>query len=138
MLKEEIKNIDQSNSALKKFGITIGGVLLIIGLILLYYNSASYLAFLIAGGILLTAGLLLPIILKPFNIVWMMIAIVLGFIMTRVILSILFYFVITPIGFLARIFGKEFLQPGFQKNGKTYWEKRTIRTDTKQNFERQF
>jgi hypothetical protein len=77
-------------------------------------------------------------VLRPFHKLWMTLALLMGFVMSGVILTILFYLVLTPIGLVARIVGKKFMPLGFDKNASTYWEKRSINTKQKIDYERQF
>ena len=138
MLKEEFKHIKETKKDLRKFGLTVGIVLAAIGTLLFYFEKSSAIYFIIIGGLLILLGILLPQLLKPLNKIWMGLAIVLGFIMTRVILTTLFYLVITPIGLLAKIFGKKFMLLKYDKSAKTYWEKRSIIQKKQIDYERQF
>ena len=138
MLKDEFKHIKETKKDLRKFGLTVGIVLAAIGTLLFYFEKSSAIYFTVIGGLLILLGILLPQLLKPINKVWMGLAIVLGFIMTRVILTTLFYLVITPIGFLAKIFGKKFMLLKYDKSAKTYWEKRSIIQKKPIDYERQF
>ena len=138
MLKEEIDNIKSSNKELKQFGFVIGGILFAIGVYLLYKGKPAYPVLLSLGFLIIVLGLALPKILFPFQKAWMVLAVVLGFVMTRVILSILFYFVITPIGFLAKISGKRFLNLKFHDSKKSYWNIREKKDYEKIDTERQF
>jgi hypothetical protein len=137
MIKEEIKLIKESPKDLTKFGLTIGAVLVIIAAVLYLYGKASYLYFLAPGLFIASIGLAIPQMLKPLNKIWMTIAILLGWVMTRVILSILFYLVITPIGLIARLTGKNFLILK-RSNKETYWEKREQKSAKQIDYERQF
>jgi hypothetical protein len=65
-------------------------------------------------------------------------AIVLGFVMSRVILTILYYLVLTPIGLLAKFVGKKFMILKYDKSAKSYWEKRAIIQKKQIDYERQF
>ena len=138
MLKEEFKNIRETKKDLRKFGLTVGGVLLIIAALLLYFEKSSAPYFGAIGGILFLAGILIPQILKPLNKIWMGLAVVLGFFMSRLILTILFYLVLTPIAFIAKIVGKKFLILKYDKSTNTYWEKRTHIQKITVDYERQF
>jgi hypothetical protein len=60
-----------------------------------------------------------------------------GFVMTRVILSILFYLIITPINFIAKIFRKDFLNLKIEKKKKSYWNLREVEYD-KTSTEKQY
>jgi hypothetical protein len=138
MLKEEFKNIKEAKKDLRHFGLTVGGVLLIIGAVLYYIEKSSAFYFIIIGGVLFLFAIIYPKILKPLNKVWMGLAIVLGFLMSRIILTILFFLVLTPIGFLAKLFGKKFMNIKFDKSAESYWEKRIIKEKNHLDYERQF
>ena len=81
--------------------------------------------------------MIIPIILKPIYILWMVFAVILGWVMTRVILSFLFYIVITPIGIISRILGKEFLDLKESKHD-SYWNHRYSEIELNQDYEKQF
>lgn len=138
MLIEEIKNIKEDKKTLGKFGVTVGIVLFAFGVILFTAEKSSYIYFGIIGIFLILSGILFPAGLKPLNKIWMLLAVILGWISSRVILILLFYLVFAPMGFFLRIFGKDFLQLKFNKESNTYWEKRekTIRESI--DYERQF
>lgn len=138
MLIEEIKNIPSTKRDLKKFGITIGSVLIVISGLLFFYSAHSYLYFLIVGLTLVALGLLLPIILKPIHKIWMTISLILGWVSTRIILSILFYVVLTSIGLVAKLFEKDFLSLKLNKSQHTYWNYREQKPYNKTDSERQF
>jgi hypothetical protein len=138
MLKEEFKHIKETKKDLRKFGLSVGIVLALIGILLYYFEKPSAIYFAAIGGILILLGIVLPQLLKPLNKIWMGLAIVLGFIMTRVILTTLFYLVITPIGFLTKISGKKFMALKYDRSAKTYWEKRSIIQKKQIDYERQF
>ena len=71
-------------------------------------------------------GLLAAPTLKPFYHAWMWLAFVLNFIMTRVILGILFFGVMLPISLVMKITGKDFL--GMKEEKQSYWKKRDLKT----------
>jgi hypothetical protein len=72
----------------------------------------------------------------------MTVAVVIGWFMTRLILSVLFYAVITPIGLVSKVSGKEFLDKKFNKhvNKKvsSYWLHRKETLFDKNRYEKQF
>ena len=138
MLIEEIKNIKETKKDLRKFGITVGTVLLLIAGLLFWKHKDSFLYFGIIGIVLILAGLITPIILKPLNKAWMTLAILMGWVMTRVILTILFYIVLTPTAFIARLFKKNFLDLRIDKSRDTYWVIREKRNLNPEDYEKQF
>ena len=135
---EEIKNIKSEKSDLRKFGITIGVILLIIAGFLFWKEKESFQILLTFGVTLCILGIVIPFILKPIYWVWMIFATILGWIMTRVILSLLFYIIVTPIGLIPRFFGKQFLELKWDKSKESYWNFRTNEHRQKEDYEKQF
>ena len=135
---EEIKRIGSTKKDLRKFGLTIGIILLLIGGLLFWKEKLSYQYFLVPGALLIVSGISIPVILKPLYLAWMTFATIVGWIMTRVVLSILYYVITTPTGLLLRRFNKQFLELKWDKSQDSYWnwrEKTPIETD---NHEKQF
>jgi len=135
---EEIKNIQSQKSDIRKFGITIGLFLMILAGFLFWRGKESFEIFLVSGLVLLVLGLTIPAVLKPIYWIWMVLAVILGWIMTRVILSLLFYVVITPIGLFSRLSGNSFLDLKWDKSKDTYWNYRTTKQLNREDYERQF
>ena len=135
---DEIKNIKNEESDLRKFGNTVGTVLLIIAGLLFWKEKESFQLFLAIGIVLFVAGIAIPFTLKPIYWVWMVFATILGWFMTRVILSLLFYVILTPIGLIARSFGKQFLDLKQDRSKQSYWFRRTVEPSNTQNYEKQF
>jgi len=134
---EEIKNIPYSKRDIKSFGITMGIILFIISGLLMYYNKEIYQVIGIIALTFVGLGLILPVVLKPLYFVWMTFAAILGWVMTRVILSLVFYLIITPIGLLTRIIGEDFLALK-KKNLDSYWNHRDSSIELNQDYEKQF
>ena len=138
MIVEEIKSIKSEKKELRQFGITMGIVLGLLGWLLLWREKGYYPYFLMLSVVFLFFGLVLPSLLKPIYKIWMTLALLLGWFMTRVILSVLFFVIVTPIGLLARLGGKDFLDLKFNRNVNSYWiSKKTTKLD-KKNYENQF
>ena len=135
---EEIKNIKSEKSDLRKFGITIGVFLMVISGLLFWRGKDSFEILLVSGLVLCVLGLTIPFILKPINWIWMVIAIILGWIMTRVILSLLFFIVITPIGLFSRLSRDGFLDLKWDKSKSTYWNHRNTEQRNNEGYEKQF
>ena len=133
-----LQNEPHTKSDLRKIGITIGVILLIIAGFLFWKEKESSQILLTFGVTLCILGIVIPFILKPIYWVWMIFATILGWIMTRVILSLLFYIIFTPIGLILRIFGKQFLEFNWDHSKQSYWNLRTVETFNKENYERQF
>jgi hypothetical protein len=136
---EEIKHIKCGKRELRNFGITLGIIFGLLGSLLLWREKGYVVTFFILSGFFLFFGLALPGLLKQIYKVWMTLALIMGWVMTRVILSILFYLLVTPIGLAARLVGKNFLDKKFKsENSNSYWIKKEKTVFKKSDFERQF
>jgi carbamoyltransferase len=122
----------------KKFGIGLSIILAVFATIQWVRGTPLFSVFYLTAGIILASGLLFPIILKPIFILFSYIGFGLGWIMTRVILSVLFFSILTPIGLISRLFRKRYLQTNISKNEKSYWEKHEGQIASKEHFEKQY
>lgn len=138
MLLEEIKHIKETRKDLRKFGLSVGIVLMAIASVFFYFDKPVFIYFGLIGAYLFMVGLFFPSTLKPFNRIWMTLAIVLGFISSRMILAVLFYIVLTPIGLIAKLVGKKFLALMYDHPSTTYWQKRSQSPNKHVDYERQF
>ncbi|MEG8946429.1 SxtJ family membrane protein [Rosettibacter firmus] len=138
MLIEEIKKIDYSKKALKKFGFTFSIIFLLLGIILYLNKTESYYYFLIICILFFISTIYSQKILKPIYKIWMIIALILGLITTNIILTLFFYLIITPIGFVIKISGKDLLNLKFDKEKESYWNRREAGEYIKENSEKQY
>ena len=90
---------------LRKFGLTVGGVFLVLGAVSRWRgHTTPPLVFWTVGGALVVPGALAPRLLAPVERAWMRFAEVLGHVNARVILTVLYWVVVTPIGLVLRAF----------------------------------
>ena len=137
-IREDIKQLKTGERDLRKFGLVVGGVLAALGLLFLWRHPGRSLYFLIPGGVLLLLGAVLPRALRWTYIAWMSAAFVLGFVMAHVILTVFFYLIITPMGLVAKITGKDFLSLKLDRTAKSYWLPREQKARKPADYERQF
>lgn len=135
---DELKNIKSTKKELREFGLTVGSILVILGCVALWRSKGVYPYFLSAGITLVGLGLAAPGILLPLQKAWMALAVIIGFFMSRLVLTVLFYAVITPISLAMRIFGKDILDQRIDKSRPSYWTARDAQPKTKESYEQQF
>ena len=111
-------------SSNRSFGIVFFVVFLLIALYPLIHNEEIRIWSLIISLIFLILGLINSRILNPLNKLWFKFGILLGKIVSPIIMGIIFFLVVTPIGFIMRILGKDVLNLKFNKN-KSYWIEKT-------------
>lgn len=137
-LREDIKQLKTSDRDLRKFGLSVGGVFAVLGLLFLWRHKDIYPWFLGPGVGLMVAGAVLPRALKWVYIGWMSMAFVLGFVMAHVILTLFFFLVLTPVGLLARLTGKDFLSLKLDRRAPSYWIPHERKPKSPADYERQF
>ena len=73
--------------------------------------------------IFLFLGIINSRILSPLNILWYKFGLFLGSIIAPIVMAIIFFAVITPIGIIMNLIKKDFLGKKIDKNKETYWIK---------------
>jgi hypothetical protein len=123
---------------LRRFAITLFIALGILGgLILWRKGETGYLLLGISLGLLMV-GLARPRILGPIYKGWMTGAFMMGFIMTHLILALMYYLVFTPVGLVMRVLRKDPLRLRLDRNIGSYWIKRNQREFEKEGYEKMF
>jgi len=118
--------LNTNRKDLRKFGLVMAGAFAALGAFLWWRGDFAFwpiisLFFWGIGGVFLLVALLAPIVLSPLEWVWMKLAHVMGFVMTRVLLSLVYFVAVTPIGLVFRILRKDLLQRKFDANAESYW-----------------
>lgn len=90
------------------------------------------------AALFLAGGLLCPAWLGPLRNAWMKLAVVLGFINSRILLTIVFALVITPTALILRLIGKRPIQLGPAPESRSYWRPRQAGEFSRERMERQF
>ncbi len=130
MLKKDDIKLPSNRS----FGIVFCLVFLIIALYPLINNDDIRVWSLIIGLIFIFLGLLNSKILTPLNKVWFKFELLLGRVISPIVMGTIYFFVVTPIGFLMRTTGKDLLNLKFNKE-KSYWiEKKGPKSKMKNQF----
>ena len=107
-------------SSNKSFGIVFFVIFLLISVYPLIYDENIRIWSLIISIIFLFLGIINSRILTPFNHIWFKFGLVLGRFISPLIMGLVFFLVVTPIGLLMRVFKKDLLNLKFDKND-TYW-----------------
>lgn len=132
------ERIRGSREEVRKFGVLFAVILTAVSVYLRYAGVEYWHWFLVgAGGFLLT-GQIAYRVLRPLYIVWMRFAYILGWINARILLGIFFYLVLTPIGLVLRLTGKDLLDRKIDRTAVSYWKKREGTAPGREQYERLF
>ncbi|MGV7219903.1 MAG: SxtJ family membrane protein [Nitrospinales bacterium] len=122
---EELNREEEiQGSSNRSFGIVFTIVFLIISLIPLINSGSIRIWSLVLAAIFLLASFIKPEILQPLNNLWTRFGLLLSKVMNPIILGLLFFLVVTPIGILMRIFSGNPMKPKFDPTAQSYWIKR--------------
>lgn len=108
----------------RNFGFVMAGAFLILGLAPLLRGRTVRWWSVLAAAAFLLGGLLYPRILGPLNGLWLKLGLVLHAIVSPVVMGLLFYSTVTPIGILFRWLGKDPLRLRLDPSIDTYWIER--------------
>ena len=135
-----IKTLDTSRREIRKFGLVIAIALGVIGsFVYVKFGNLDVAGWLWGIGLLfLILGFILPSVLRPVYRIWMLLAYFIGGIVSRVILTVLFYVVLTPTGLVLRLFGKDVLDQKFDKRRESYWVKKDLSGHTKEQYSKMY
>ena len=106
----------------RSFGIVFSIIFFLIGLYPVINNLDIRFWAIIIALIFFILGLINSSLLKPLNLLWFKFGLLLGRIVSPIIMGIVFFTVVTPTGFLVKMFGKDLLN--IKKKKESYWIKR--------------
>jgi len=123
----------------RSFGLVFAGVFLVVATLKYWHNANNWVFFwLAAAAVTLAIALSAPRILHPFNIAWFRFGLLLHKIVSPLIMGLLFFAVVTPIGLLLRAQGKRPLNLAFDPAATSYWVIRTPPGPKPGTFQNQF
>jgi hypothetical protein len=124
---------------LRKFGLTVGGIFLVLAGIS-WWRGHEIPPMILGGlGVLLfVPGLVAPTTLRPVEKGWMRFAAVLAYVNTRIILTLLYYILFVPVGLLRRTFGNDALNRKLGQGETSDWVKREAQPVDAARYRMQF
>lgn len=137
-IRQEIQSLPVDIPALRKFGLVVGAVFLAIAAFLYWREVSWALIPAYIGAPLVVLGAIIPAILKPVYLAWMTLAIVLGSIVTRILLTIFFFVVITPVALFFKLIGRDALNRKLDRSAETYWIDKEYPIAGRERFEKFF
>lgn len=129
----------KSFRAEREFGLVVGGIFLLLSSWWIYRGKFHSLApvTLALGASLILLGLVFPRALVFPNKAWMALAEVLSYISTRIILALVFFVIMTPIGWVKRLFGWDPLNRRAPRT-ESYWRPYSERQRNPRHYEKMF
>jgi hypothetical protein len=110
-----------SGSSNRAFGLVFAAVFAIIGLWPWLFRGQVRVWSVVVGAAFLLAALFWPAALRPLNRVWTRFGLLLHRIVSPLVLGVMFFIVVTPMGLLMRALGRDPLRLRFDRDAQSYW-----------------
>ena len=122
----------------RNFGFTMAAVFALIGGYGLYKGSSHAPIWLGIAAVLAGLTLIRPQWLNPANRAWLKLGLVMYHVVNPVIMALLFFVAVLPIGLIMRLFGKDFLKLAWDRSSSTYWSARSDPRPPSESMRQQF
>jgi hypothetical protein len=132
--REEVVKVSSERS----FGLVFAGFFALLGALSLYSGAERWHYWFPLAGVFAVLAYAAPRLLAPLNRLWAKVGLLLHTVISPVILGILFYVCVTPIGVLMRMSGRDPLRRKFEPAAKTYWITREPPGPAPETFNNQF
>jgi len=110
-----------------------------VGAHLLYWKGSSNGYVWIGVGLALFISRFIPPLFRKVYSIWVSFSIVIGYFVSRALLTFIFFVVMTPTGLLMRVFSKDPMDRKLDPNATSYWQKRELGDDTSvERYQKQF
>jgi hypothetical protein len=106
---------------LRKFGLVMAAALAVLAALLVWRHRPAWPYLAGASGLLVSLALLAPRLLRPFERAWMTLAGWLSSVMTYVVLTLAYFIVVTPLGLIRRLGGRDPLHMRLDRKTASYW-----------------
>ena len=141
---QEVKELPAGPRDLRKFSLTVGTAFVVLWAVLAFvfpylFEGGRNLPILWQiGAALAVVGTLLPALVKPLYYAWMTMALALGYVMTRVLLTIFFFLILTPVGLFFRLIGRDALHRKLDREAESYWIDKVNLIEDRSRYEKFF
>ena len=121
---------------IRSFSRIMAAAFFIIGFIVFMRHKPEFLLLWLTGVLFLAVGMIRPAWLSLVYVVWMKFAFVLSWVNTRILLSIIFYLILTPVSIAMKLLRFDPLDRAINKQKESYWQARVQKAFTKADYER--
>lgn len=134
-----VSHDDREPPSVRNFGLTFAVVFVLIALspVVLRGEHPRYWA-LVFGGVFAATAYLAPGLLKPLNLLWFKLGMLLHKVVNPIVLGIMFAICITPVALVLRLLGKKLIPLTFESDKSSYWIERVPPGPAPDSLRRQF
>jgi hypothetical protein len=118
------RHADEPRSSERNLGVTFAVVLAVVGALKLYRGNGAGFYWLAVAGAFLACAYFWTAPLRPLNVVWHRVGLLLFSVVNPIVMAVVFFATVAPIGLLMRLFGKDPLRLKMDRDASTYWLER--------------
>jgi hypothetical protein len=107
----------------------------VMGFVVFIRHKPEFMLFWLTGVFFLAIGMLRPEWLSLVYFIWMKLAFVLSWVNTRILLSIIFFCILTPVSLGMKLFRFDPLDRAINKNKESYWIQRPKKAFVKPDYD---
>lgn len=122
-IKKELSGLETTPKTLRNFALLFCALLAVWAAVMFWKGNSNAKWPAGASIVFLASGAFFPMVLRQPYRLWMLLAIIMGWFMTRMVLVTAFSLIMTPMGRLLKLMGKDLLDEHIQKDTPTYWKK---------------
>jgi len=135
---DSIKNLKPKSKDLRIFSL----ILLTILFVLIFFSYSKQNPFFIKvcflGSMIVMIGIIKPKLIEPIYFVWMLLGTMMGWILSRIWLSAIYFIIISPISLIMKLLNKTYIKTRLDKNVNTYWNNRLRSNQKSSDYNNQF
>ena len=132
-----MNKVKADKTTLRKFGLIMALGFALISLLIFVKHKHSVVPTAVMALFLVLVAIIVPAWLKYLHIIWMRLAYILSWVNTRLLLSIIFYLVFSPVGLLMRLFRIDLLERNFGPFIDSYWKPKAEEKFLPKDYHRQ-
>lgn len=126
------------SSSDRTFGLVFAVFFAVLGGFALWKDNPHWIWWVVLAIVTLIIALAWPSLLKPANYLWTMLGLILFRVISPITLGVIFYGVMTPLGLLLRLRGKDILPRTYDPAARSYWIRRESRGPAPETMKNQF
>ena len=133
-------NTDPNRRQLNQFGFIWMGFVAVVGVVACFniHNTSLSRGLWVAAVVVPVVGWVFPRCMRWVFLGMSYLAFPIGFVASHVVLAVVYYLVLTPIGLLTRVFGYDSMKRRFDPEAKSYWVERSAAAVDPKHYFRQF
>lgn len=138
-MSEISSHVEIKRGSNRNFGLVFATVFAIIALFPLLFSGGSVRYWLLAVAVIFALiALIRPSIFHKPNTWWFKFGLFLGAIIAPIVMMLIYFIAVAPIGITMRLFGKDLLSLKLDPNAKSYWVERTESEASEESMKNQF